>query len=43
VIVWLGLHGGTTDEAVEICSSEIMYLRVEDGGPERTGASRAGV
>ncbi|WP_350353353.1 hypothetical protein ABS642_10805 [Microbacterium sp. A8/3-1] len=32
-----------TDEAVEISSAEITYVRVEGGGPECTGASRAGV
>lgn len=32
-----------TDEAVEISSAEITYLRVEGGGAECTGASRAGV
>lgn len=32
-----------TDEEVEISSAEITYLRVEGGGPECTGASRAGV
>lgn len=32
-----------SDDAVEISSAEITYLRVEGGGPECTGASRAGV
>lgn len=32
-----------TDEAVEISLAEITYLRVEGGGPECAGASRAGV
>lgn len=32
-----------TDEAVEISSAKVTYLRVEGGGPECTGASRAGV
>ncbi len=30
-------------EEVEIASAEITFLRVEGGGPECTGASRAGV
>lgn len=32
-----------TDDAVEISSAGITFVRVEDGGPECTGASRAGV
>lgn len=42
-VVALYLAENRRDIAVEISSAKVTYLRVEGGGPECTGASRAGV
>lgn len=42
-VVAVYLAENREDTAVEISSAEITYLRVEGGGPECTGAGRAGV